>query len=271
MILPWSSHPIYKRFNTADSPKGDHSTEAVEQLDTVSPANSRVSSIAVDGNDIPHVVYQLTETYKGKAKETLTYANRVGAVWNKVAVWPKTAALGITGPISIAIGPNSIPYIMMGGKLLRGNANKATTFETKDLGGGYSFVIHQNGDLRVALMSGSGNYANYLHDHTQSWVNGWKLADSMTPDTGGILVLSDDTPYMITLSDNAIKARRAFEPPVPIASAPSGQLWDARITSRWSYYNHHQPWVIDIGTKSWVNETGNHFWHLPSMGVSMNI
>jgi hypothetical protein len=81
----------------------------------------------------------------------------------------------------------------MGTKMLKGTANKPATLETMDFSGIYSFVIHKNGDVRVAS-NYNGNYANYVHDHAQIWNVGWTLSDSASPDVGGILTLANDVP-----------------------------------------------------------------------------
>lgn len=177
----WNGHPYYEQFNTADSPKGDHSWEGHELIEGTLSApnngcgNSRRNAIAIDADNIPHVLYSLCEKSKSNYYTTLYYANRAGGVWNKKVLWPKENKTNAPVAFDIAIGPDNVPYILMGSKILRGNANNPASFEEKDLGGsGYSFVIHKNGDIRVAL-SNNGNYAHYLHDHTQPWNMGWTL------------------------------------------------------------------------------------------------
>lgn len=255
----WNGRPRYEKFNTADSPKGDHSWEGGGLIDSVNTSNAHLCALAVDANDIPHVLYELTETNGKTAYTTLTYANRIGGVWNKIAVWT-TANGSFTGQFDIAVGPDNVPYLMMGNKMLRGNANKPTAFETTDLGGGYSFVIHQNGDVRVALAY-NGNYAHYLHDHTKPWASGWVLSDSGTVNHNGILILADDVPYLVSIEGYEIRTRKQFEPSLllGVPYSYSGQQWST-VTSRWSYYNNHYPQHIDIGSKSFYAEYNSGFY-----------
>jgi hypothetical protein len=157
----------------------------------------------------------------------------------------------------------------MGGKVLKGNTNNPSSFESIDISGAYSFVIHQNGDIRVAL-SHNGNYAHYLHDHTQPWTSGWSIYDSGTPDAGGLLVLQNNVPYEIRLLSTGIWLQKEFEAPVLLAEKPSGSWWKS-ITRRWSFYNDHSQGIIDIGTKTWTTTGGNYYWYLKyTVGTSAN-
>lgn len=255
-----NKHPYYQVFNTGESTKGDYSWEASELLESQKTADNGKCVIAVDGNGNPHLVYMLHESYKGTTYTTLTYANRVGGVWNKTLILPKENKINYSGKFDIAVGPDNIPYILMGSKILKGNANNANVFEAKELGvTGYSFVIHRNGDVRVAVAS-NGKYANYLHGHGSPWSNGWSMLESATVDSGGILLLSNDTPYLARLSSDGIWLQKNFEPPFLVSEQPSGVQWQS-LTTRWSYYNHHSPGVIDFGTRSWSDAGGNLYWY----------
>lgn len=255
-----NKHPYYQAFNTGDSPKGDGSWEASELLESQKTADNGKCVIAVDGNGNPHLVYMLHESYKGTTYTTLTYANRVGGVWNKTVILPKENKINFSGKFDIAVGPDNIPYILMGLKILKGNANNANVFEAKELGfTGFSFVIHGNGDVRVAVAS-NGKYANYLHAHEAPWSDGWPLLESATVDSGGILLLANDTPYLARLSSDGIWLQKNFDTPFLVAEQPSGVQWQS-LTTRWSYYNHHSPGVIDFGTRSWSDVGGNLYWY----------
>lgn len=255
----WNNHPTYQKFNTADSAKGDHSWEGYELLESAKSATTGKCALAIDANGGPHVVYKLLESYKGKNYTTLTYANSSGGTWHKIAVWPKENKINSPDVFDIAIGPDNIPYILIGSKALKGNANNPTAFETKDLGGGYSFVIHQNGDVRVALPSNS-KYAHYLHDHTQLWSAGWTLSVSGSPDSGGVLVLANDVPYLAKLLPDGIWIQKNFDPPLLAVPQPSGVTWQS-LTTRWSFYNNNVPGAIDLGTRSWLASSSNFYWY----------
>jgi len=55
----WNNHPYYRQFNTADSPKGDHSWEPVELLESLKTGTNGRCAITVDANGKPHLVYLL--------------------------------------------------------------------------------------------------------------------------------------------------------------------------------------------------------------------
>ncbi|NWF76886.1 MAG: carboxypeptidase regulatory-like domain-containing protein [Nitrospirae bacterium] len=257
--------PYYQTFNTSDSLKGDNSWGNTELLEIDKYTYNGMCSIAIDSNDIPHIIYQLYERYKGRNYMTLHYANRIGGAWNKISIWPKENKINAPSNFEIAIGPDNIPYILMGTKILKGNANNASFFEEKNIDGIESFVIHKNGDVRVSL-SNNGFYANYVHDHTQAWDSGWNLYDSVFPYQVGKLILVNDFPYHVRLSNGAIWAQREFQEPALVSQQPFGHIWET-IKTRWSFYPEQNINIIDIGTTSWVKDgiytAGvNYYWYV---------
>ena len=242
----WNFQPYYKKFNTLDSTKADNSWEGLELIDSLQGSTiNTFSSIAIDANDIPHVVYSLKEQYKGKNYTTLYYANRIGGVWNKKAIVPKEAKINATNA-EIAIGPDNIPYIITGTKILKGNGNNPTIFEEKDFGiADLSFVIHNNGDIRVSLPSGD-IYTHYLHDHSQAWNSGWTFYFSGKHHYPGKLILIDDVPYKV-IPDVGIFLQKEFEDPIQIVKVPYPYNYFNGYKPRWSFYNHHFPDIVDIG------------------------
>lgn len=271
----WDKRLYYIQFHTVDSPGGDNSWKEFEVIDSRSSINFPYSNaLVVDGNDNPHIVYSLHESYKGKTYLTLYYANRIGGVWNRKALWPKENKTDFTGAFDVAIGPENVPYILMGNKVLKGNSNNPTSFETKDLGTiyGYCLVIHKNGDIRVAL-SNNGTYAHYVHDYNQPWSSGWTLYDSgKTPK--GNLVLYDNIPSVIYLENGGMWLQKYFEAPVFLGAQPPGTTWTVLFTKS-HYYNNHFPGIIDVGIKSydsyWYGKLRNSvqasFSASPSMGI----
>jgi PKD repeat protein len=260
LTYTWNNQPAYTNFFPEDVPGGNNSWSGAEPLESSKAAVSGRGAIAVDNGDNPHVVYTLQETYKGKSYTTLTYANRVGNVWNTTVIWPKENKISFTGKFDIVIGPDNIPYILAGSKVFKGNGNNPTAFETKDLGVQcYSMVVHANGDLRLALAQG-GYYANYLHGNTQPWASGWTLTTSTTTDAGGTLILASDQPYLARLLADGIWLQKGFEPPILAAAQPPGVTWQS-LTARWSRFNQSLPGVIDLGTRSWSPQTGNQYWY----------
>lgn len=263
----WNHHPYYVRYNTADSPTASLAWDGYETLETAKASDVGRCAMAVDANGNPHVVYQSLESYKGKTYYTLTYANRVGSVWSKVAVWPVTLKTSFSGKIDIAIGRDNIPYILTGNKILKGNANAATSFETKDLGSaGTSFVIQQNGDIKVAQIS-NGKYAINSHGFTLPWSSGWSLAESTTPDSGSTLLLANDTLYAARLKSDGIWLQKYLDPPFLAAAQPANTTWQS-LTARWSSYNHSKQGIIDLGTRSWDQQNGNLIWYSANLADS---
>jgi len=263
----WEHRPYYVRYNTADSPTANLTWDGYELLETTKTSDKGICAVAVDANGKPHVVFQALESYKGKTYYTLTYANKVGTAWSKVAIWPLTLKTNFNGKIEIAVGSDNIPYIMTGNKMLKGNANAATAFETKDLGSdGTSFVIQQNGDIKVSQIS-NGNYSINSHDHTLPWSSGWTLAESTTSDSGSTLLLANDTLYAARLRSDGIWLQKNFEPPFLAVSQPANTTWQS-LTTRWSSFNHSKQGIIDLGTRSWDAQNGNLFWYSANLADS---
>ncbi|MEW6053486.1 MAG: DUF1566 domain-containing protein [Nitrospirota bacterium] len=266
----WNKQPYYKKFHTGDSPRGDHTWEGFELLEGQKTGNRSRCAIAVDANDVPHIVYQLYESYKGKTYSTLYYANRVGGVWNKITLCPKEARALKCDILDIAIGPDNIPYILSDSGLTRGNTNKPSYFLPDKYFGPYekpsSFVIHQNGDVRIAVISDEKHHIDYLHDHTQAWTSGWTRYDSGISSTHPLLVLSDDVQYTVdSAKDGSVTVRRAFDQPIPVAIPDTETGPFHSITTKWSFYNNHSPGgIIDIGLQSYQpsgGTTGNFYWY----------
>lgn len=263
----WNHHPYYVRYNTADSSTASLAWDGYELLEATKTSDIGKCAMAVDANGKPHVVYQSLESSKGKTYYTLTYANRVGTAWSKVAIWPITLKTSFSGKIDIAIGRDNIPYILIGNKILKGNTNAATSFETKDLGSaGTSVVIQQNGDIKVAQIS-NGKYAINSHDFTSPWSSGWSLAESTTPDSGSTLLLANDTLYAARLNSDGIWLQKNLDPPFLAAAQPVNTTWQS-LTARWSSYNHSKQGVIDLGTRSWNQQNGNLIWYSASLAGS---
>lgn len=263
----WNHHPYYIRYNTADSPTSALTWDGYELLESTKTSDIGKCAVAVDANGMPHVLYQSVESYKGKTYYTLTYANRVGTAWSKVAVWPKELTTNFSGKIEIAIGLDNIPYILTGNKMLKGNSNAATSFETKDLGSaGTSFVIQQNGDVKVSQIS-NGKYSVNSHYHASPWSSGWTFAESATPDTGSILLLANDTLYAARLMSDGIWLQKNLDPPFLAAPQPANTTWQS-LTARWSSYNHSKQGIIDLGTRSWNLQNGNLLWYSANLADS---
>ena len=263
----WEHRPYYVRYNTGDSPTANLTWDGYELLETIKTSDIAKCAVAVDANGKPHVVYQSLESYKGKKYYTLTYANRVGSVWSKIAVWPLTLKTNFSGKFEIAIGHDNIPYILMGNKILKGNTNAATSFESKDLGtAGTSFVIQQNGDVTVSQVI-NGKYAILSHASTLPWSSGWILQESTIPDTGSTLLLANDTLYAARLNSEGIWLQKNLDPPFLAASQPVNTTWQS-LTARWNFYNHNKQGIIDLGTRSWNLQNGNLLWYSANLADS---
>ena len=258
VTFDWNQHPYYQKFNTLDSVKKDHSWEGYELLNTQNSARgSGACAISVDASGVPHVLYTVMELYKGKTYQTLTYAVRRAAGWSVVALWPKEKKISFTGRFDLAVGPDNLPYVLMGTQLLKGSATSPTVFESKELGTALSsFVIHKNGDVRTAVTV-NGMYAHYLHDALQPWGSGWTLLDSKSPESSaGVLVLAHDVPYTVRRLSDGIWLQKNFAPPLLAVAQPSGDSWQS-FTTRWSFHNHTLPGNIDLGMQAWNAQSGN--------------
>jgi len=253
-------HPYYERLNTAESPKGDNSWEGYELLSSQAQTGmpGRIT-IAIDANDIPHVVYSLIERFHGSNYVTIYYANRVGGKWNARAIWSMANQVA-PSIFNIAVGPDNIPYILMGTKVLKGDANNPALFAEKDLGvGGNYLVIHNNGDIRVACYLADGMIVHHVHDHAQEWGYGWSIYDAGRTGMRNILTLVNDIPYSINMYDG-LQVQRELAEPLLVAPLSREYYWQS-MTTRWSFYNHHLPDIIDIGLSSYVNGGDNYYWY----------
>ena len=262
VTFDWNQHPYYQRLNTADSLKGDNSWEGPEVLDSVNAAASGNGkcAIAIDANGVPHLVYSALETYKGKTYSTVHYANKVGGTWHNIAVWPKESRKNFSGSLEIAVGPDNVPYILTGTKILRGNANNPSAFDTAALTGAYSIAMYPSGAIAVAA-SQNGNYGYYSHDSFQAWSTGWSFTGSGAADSPGILLVDDsNTLYKAFVQNGRLWLQKGLENPFQLSSSQSGIVYDS-VTVRWSFYNNEKTGTIDVGTRSWNPASGNTYYY----------
>lgn len=266
--------PYYIKFNTYESAKSDLSWDGYEPLESQNGLANNFPvgkvAIAIDANDVPHVVYTLQEKYQNTYHTTMYYANRIGGVWNKITLVPREAKLSnfsFYNTLDIAVGPDNIPYILLRNKIQKGNANRATAFADYYFGASRatSFVIHQNGDIRVAADSG-GSYSNYIHDHTNAWASGWTFLRPMIVCDNPLLTLSHDTPYVIdSFLGTKVTVRKGFSEILASYLPDDGHSFLDTVLAKWSFYNNHAPdGVIDIGMQSYqplVNYSNNYYWH----------
>ncbi|MGV1100979.1 fibronectin type III domain-containing protein [Thiovibrio sp. JS02] len=250
----WVNQPYYQKFYPAGSAASPNTWSEVELFDTTAGPKEALAAIAIDANDAPHILYQRAESYKGSAITTVYYANKINGVWNLLPLTSVEESL-IIPTIDIAVGPDNIPYIMLNNKVLKGNANNPTAFEEMVLyGGGASLAIHANGDVRLSF-NVNGRHVHYLHEAGQPWSNGWLTLDSGKNYGSGTLVLVDDVPYTVFTLLGGIGIQREFDLPTWVAPASSdgtGYNYGPTPTTRWSFYNHHAPAIIDLGARAFV-------------------
>lgn len=274
----WTGRPVYIKFNTHNSPAGDLAWNGYELLDgalglsdEAGPTAGQIA-IAIDANNVPHVLYTVHERYKGKDYVTLYYANKTAGVWSKTAIVPKESKW--TNPsdtLDIAIGPDNIPYILIDSQIQRGNANNPTFFTWGTYTGigekMTSFVIHQNGDVRVAVVYGN-QLVYYFYDHTKTWMGyqGWTRVPQGYAAAHPVLLLSNDVLYTIDFPyhNNCLSIQREYEEPSYVV-LPIGYGTFDSLTTRWSFYYNYAPNdIIDIGLHSYlpaVNAGVNYFWY----------
>ena len=253
----WTLRPQYRKFNTIDSEKGDNSWEGSENLDIRNDAGvgKAKCAITIDSSGVPHVVYSVTESYKGKVYSTVTYANRVGGTWNKVYVWPKELKTNFSGTLEIAMGPSDIPYILAGEKMMRGNSNSPSSFETVTLAGSYSFALNSDGCVAVAA-SRDAKYGRYSYCANQPWNSAWNFLATDTLDSPGIILVEENNIYKIFTLNGQLWLQKESGTPLLLASPSNGAKYDS-VTIGWSSFNYKQTRTIDIGTRSWDASLGN--------------
>lgn len=266
--------PYYQKFNTYESAKGNLSWEGYEPLEELKglitdPTMGKVS-MAIDSNDVPHILYTLQEKYQGTYYTTLYYANRINGIWNKIALVPKETKLsnfGASNTFEIAIGPDNIPYVLFDNKISKGSANNPVFFTAYnfDRPKATSFVIHQNGDVRIAGVD-NGSYINIVHDHGQQWISGWSFVNSGLFCINPIIVLSNNTSYAIdSFFGTKITLRKEFGDVVLQILANEGHDFLNTIRTKWSFFNNHSPdGIIDIGMQTFqplAEVSDNYYWH----------
>ena len=221
-----ASQLFYRTFNTIDSIQADHTWNNDELINPgdfsgfdCSVAQSENDypfiipcSIAVDGNDVPHVVYLLSGKKRGVTVYSYHYANRIGGIWNTTTLRSEHRYFR---EAKIAVGLDNIPYILFGPNVMyKGNGNNPTSFEGKTfnkvIGG---FVCHGNGDIRIPVVH-NGCYANYVHSFSEPWGTGWELVTTKWVYNGSIdMFLLNDVPYSIWFFSNELWLQEQFNPP----------------------------------------------------------
>jgi len=279
----------YSQFNTIDSPLGNNSWIDIERVND--PGSSEGEALvylvgmAIDANDIPHIAFL---THREGSYAILRYQNRSGGNWNNSTyTWNinnSDCVYAFARYSSIAVGdPADRPYIYIGSPdyqcdgqdseisyMFRGNANIPTSFSQQTLPHkGWSFVIQQNGDMRVAVHHFDQEeefwtYANYVHDATESWSSGWSLEDSGQLISSNFenniyhLTLAGDEPIAVVTSEDYsnefrrnIFVKRGLHGLVETIQPPLGYgLFEQRNPRVWSFHNQNSPELIDIASSS---------------------
>ncbi|RII26337.1 MAG: hypothetical protein CXR31_11645 [Geobacter sp.] len=239
--------PIDVPFYTADSKNGGNFWGTGDVIS--STYSSGKLQIAIDKNDVPHVVYTTYELVRKTRISAISYANKVNGVWNNTVVWPKEDGTGPT-VVGIEVGPDEIPVIVTDSNIYKGDGNNPSTFSSTDKSGAFSFVIHDNGDVRLATCNSSTNkYGRYLHESTMPWDTGWNYVETAEPCSPGVLLLSNNTPYYAANDANGVSyMKKDFDTPVYLRVDPSpGDVKGTAFTTRWSSHNLAQRGTADIG------------------------
>lgn len=252
----------YITFDTADGGAADDAfnTEETPESDT----DTNTMSIAIDANNIPHVVYvrsTVADSYLVK------YRNRIGGSWSSEVSLDNLSFNAPKG-VSIVISEDDIPeisYINLFDSDLTaavGNQNNASSFTLQDVDtvvnstadqSGSSIGVDSDGNTWIAYIDGTTNYVTLAkHADAAAWTT-WTIVD------GDATLDNNNVGYEPSLS---IIGKTIF---VFFQNSPGGisydaydsgtQKWmgifnttglgfqDAKV--RYSNYNFHEPWLLD--------------------------
>ena len=184
----------YVTFDTAD---GGAQDDAFNSVATIADVGTEVDSqvgIAIDSNNVPHVVGQGNPGGK-TAYDTIYYANKVGGTWNAlVQVEGYSASKNCNIP-RIAIDKDNLPAVIyynatdydIGTAI--GNVNNATSFTLQDVETDGDTTVVQ-GDSTICVDSGGNHWVafkdetnDYLYIRKHNYGDGWSTWQSTVTDS----------------------------------------------------------------------------------------
>ncbi|MFC1710014.1 hypothetical protein ACFL2J_08175, partial [Candidatus Omnitrophota bacterium] len=167
-----SRRMMYVTFSTSTDTFG-----TPETIDTDDPWQGYYGDIAIDSNDIPHVVYTEVTFLSGTPVE---YSNRVGGSWKT----PVVVSSGTNIGVSLVISDENIPeisYIQTISGLddefetAVGNVNNAASFTTEVVdasveGGSTSIAVDSSGNTWAVYSELTSSYVTLVkHNDADAW------------------------------------------------------------------------------------------------------
>lgn len=161
---------------TTDTYSGDTDIDSNLGGDPVT-INQLFSAIAIDSNDVPHVVYTRSDSNMGADYQTATYSNRIGGSWRSgVEIEGATAEFNVED-YDIAIDADNLPVVSyyrinsaFRGAI--GNANNATSFTLQTFNSGVNNQSPIPRESSIAVDSEGNHHIAWIQ---HSAVNDWQL------------------------------------------------------------------------------------------------
>ena len=248
----------YVVFNTVtDTFSGDAAITSDLGSDMTSVTNMHCS-IAIDSNDIPHVVYLGYPASMGTDYYTAYYNNRIGGVWNTspgLEVYGKTASRQAAYP-QICIDSDNYPFIALSDNVSSspqaciGNANDATSFTLKTLDSNVGTRVYitncvdSSGDHYVVFRrSASTNVYEKHHVKTDSW-DTWESGNSGSSnfDWVSVSMALKDSNTRYVLFENVSSNDINYISKTTVASWGTPTTLETgtynSVSVRWSYLNN---------------------------------
>lgn len=198
--------------------------------------------VAIDSNDIPHIVWVDGVANMGTDYDTVYYANRVGGSWNtQVEVRGATASVNANTP-SIEIDADNIPFIALGDdapstRVFEGNANNATSFTnfTSVTNGSIttSVAVDSSGNhYMVSELSSPSNLRIHKHNYGDAWST-WQTAQTIVSSTTNpnVSLAIDGTDLYVFVEDGSSNDIGYYK-------STNYTSWDSLVTLETGTYNN---------------------------------
>jgi len=204
------------RYVTFDCDTDTFGTPATLVLDIgeVPATASLYTAIAIDSNDVPHIVYNEYPKISGVNTYVAMYINKVGGSWNaKVNLWYNVGTN--VKYMDITIDLNNLPTVVFSKNTLNlncaiGASNNAISFSSVLIAGddskGTSITVNSNGDHWVAFMEETTDHIHIIkHNYSDSWAT-WQtiIETTYVGNNPNIVAVGTDIYIFYENSDNDI-------------------------------------------------------------------